>query len=131
AIFGETKHNRTLTDADVGHRMRIQVTAKNSVGTASVQSAPTAAVAPGSGTAGPLPDGAVKLPSGKYSIPVTSVSLPNQLLVYRVKFSPNPVRSRTAPIVVSVRIADSRGYIVRDAIVFVRTVPLVTTTPPE
>src|SRR5262245_24651802 len=89
AIFGETKHNRTLTDADVGHRMRIQVTAKNSVGTASVQSDPTAVVAPGSGTSGPLPDGAVKLPSGKYSIPVTSVSLPNQLFVYRVKFSPN------------------------------------------
>jgi len=46
AIFGETKHNRTLTDADVGHRMRIQVTAKNSVGTASVQSDPTVVVAP-------------------------------------------------------------------------------------
>ena len=30
-----------------------------------------------------------------------------------------------------VHITDSRGYVVRDAIVFLRSVPLLTSTPPE
>jgi hypothetical protein len=73
----------------------------------------------------------VKLPSGKYSVPVTSVSLPTQLVIDKVKFSPSPIRSLTVPISVSVHIVDTRGYVVRDALVFIRTVPLLTTTPPE
>ena len=130
-ITGETKHNRTLTSDDIGHRLRIRVTAKNNAGSATVESNPTAVVTgPDTGT-GPLPDGAVKLPSGKYSIPVTSVSLPTQLVIDRVKFAPNPVRSRTEPIAVRVHVVDTRGYVVRDALVFIRSVPAVTTTPPE
>jgi hypothetical protein len=131
SIGGETKANRTMTADDVGHRLRIRVTAKNGSGTASVQSDPTAVVVANGPATGPLPDGAVKLPSGKYSIPVTSVSLPTQLVIDKVKFSPNPVRSRIVPIVVRVHIVDTRGYVVRDALVFIRTVPLVTTTPSE
>jgi len=110
----------------------VGVTAKNNVGTATVQSDPTAVVtASGGGGGGPLPDGAIKLPSGKYSIPVTSVSLPAQLVIDKVKFAPNPIRTLANPINVKVHIVDTRGYVVRDALVFVRTVPLVTTTPPE
>jgi hypothetical protein len=33
--------------------------------------------------------------------------------------------------VVRVHVADTRGFVVRDALVFVRTVPAVTTTPTE
>jgi hypothetical protein len=131
SITGETTHNRTLTGDDVGHRLRIRVTGKNGVGSASVQSDPSAAVTSSSGPTGPLPDGAVKLPSGKYSIPVTSVSLPTQLVIDKVKFAPNPIRSRIDPIVVRVHILDTRGYVVRDALVFIRSVPAVTTTPLE
>lgn len=133
AIAGETKHNRTLTDGDVGHRLRIRVTAKNNVGSTAVQSTATDVVigVGGGGGGGPLPDGAVTLPSGKYSIPVTSVSLPTQLVIDKVKFTPNPVRSRTVPIVIRVHVVDTRGYVVRDALVFLRSVPAVTTTPPE
>lgn len=138
AVPGETQSNRVLTDGDVGHRMRIKVTAKNSAGSNTVDSAASEIVTGSGGTgggttppSGPLPDGAVQLPSGKYSIPVTSVSLPTQLVVDKVKFSPNPVKGRGAPITVRVHVLDTRGYVVRDALVFVRTVPLVTTTPPE
>ncbi len=131
SIAGETHANRTLTADDVGFRLRIRVTGANSKGSASVQSDATAVVTGSGGGGGPLPDGAIKLPSGKYSIPVTSVSLPTQLVIDKVKFSPNPVRSRTRPIVVLVHVSDTRGYVVRDALVFVRTVPLLTTTPPE
>jgi len=117
AIFGETKNNRTLSDGDVGHTIRVQVTGRNGVGSSTVQSAQTAVVtgSGGGGGGGPLPDGAIKLPSGKYSIPVTSVSLPAQLFVDKVKFLPNPIASRTEPIVVKVHVVDSRGYVVRDA----------------
>jgi uncharacterized protein YukE len=131
SIAGETKSNRLLTGDDVGHRMRILVTAKNGAGSATVQSGPTATVTAGSSGGGPLPDGAVKLPSGKYSIPVGSVSLPQQLVIDKVKFSPNPVRSRSGPITVRVHVLDTRGYVVRDAIVLVRSVPILTSTPPE
>jgi hypothetical protein len=131
SVAGETQPNRTLSDGDVGHRMRVRVTAKNNVGTATVQSDPTAVVTASGTGGGALPDGAIKLPSGKYSIPVTSVSLPAQLVVDKVKFAPNPIRTLTDPINVKVHIVDTRGYVVRDALVFVRTVPLVTTTPPE
>ena len=130
-IAGETKHNRTLTTDDVGRRLRIRVTAKNNSGSTSVQSNPTAVITGSGAGTGPLPDGAVQLPSGKYSIPVTSVSLPTQLVIDRVKFSPNPIRSRTEPIVIRVHVVDTRGYVVRDALVFIRSVPAVTTTPPE
>ena len=107
------------------------MTAKNGAGSTSVQSNPTAVITGSGGVTGPLPDGAVKLPSGKYSIPVSSVSLPTQLVIDKVKFSPNPIRSRTEPIVIRVHILDTRGYAVRDTLVFIRSVPLVTTTPQE
>ena len=100
------------------------VTARNAVGSASANSNPTEVIATG------LPAGAIRLPSGRVSIPVTSVTLPERLIVESVRFTPNPVRSR-APITVQFRVADTRGYIVRDALVFVRSTPLVTSTPPE
>ena len=131
-ISGETHSNRLLTGDDVGRTLRIRVTAKNGSGTSIVQSNASAVVTASSGGGGgPLPDGAVKLPSGKYSIPVTSVSLPAQLVIDKVKFSPNPVRSRRAPIIIRVHVVDTRGYVVRDALVFIRSVPLLTSTPPE
>jgi hypothetical protein len=46
--------------------------------------------------------------------------------VSQVVFSPNPVASRRGPVTVRVRVTDTRGYVVRDAIVFVRSTPRVT-----
>ncbi len=65
---------------------------------------------------------------------MTSVSLASgqRLVVSDVKFNPNPVKvfSKT-PITVRVKVVDSRGYVVRGALVFVRSTPEVTSTPPE
>ena len=44
-----------------------------------------------------------------------------------VKFSPNPVRNRRQTIVVRIRVKDSRAFVVRDAFVFIRSTPKVTT----
>jgi len=120
AIGGATSRNYRLTSADVGHKIRFNVTARNSVGSTTVMSSESAIVTE------PLPSGAIKLPSGEISIPATSVPSNQRLVVSVVQFSPSRVTSRTAPITVRVRVKDTRGYVVRDALVFVRSTPRVT-----
>jgi hypothetical protein len=77
------------------------------------------------------PEGQVKLASGKTSIPISSVSLPARLIVDGVRFSPSLVASRGRPLAIRVHVSDTRGYVVRGALVFVRSTPLVTSTPLE
>jgi hypothetical protein len=52
-------------------------------------------------------------------------------VIDQVVFSPNPVRSRATTITVRVHVVDTRGFVVRGALVFLRSTPLLTTTPPE
>ena len=127
-ISGAGASTYTLQVADLGARLRARVTATNGSGSSAAASNPTAIV---KAAAQQLPPGAIRLPNGQISIPVTSVSLPAQLIIDRVEFSPNPVHSLRDPISVRIHINDSRGYAVRDAIVFVRSVPLLTSTPQE
>ena len=75
----------------------------------------------------PLPSGAIRLPSGEISVPVTSVPRDQRLIVSQVLFSPNPVTTASRPLTVRIRVKDTRGYVVRDALVFVRSTPRVTT----
>ena len=138
AIAGATSSQYAPATPDVGQRLRVQVTARNSVGTASTLSNPsvqvlsTAPTTPTQPTPGPgLPQGAVTLPGGKVSVPVTSVSSPDRLIAAEIDFVPDTVRSRQRPIVLRVRVLDTRGYAVRDALVFARATPLVTTSSGE
>lgn len=124
-IAGATGQSYRLTDAGVGRTLRVVVTARNATGTANATSVPTEVIA----TAGPA--GQIRLPNGKVSIPVTSVVAPARLIIDRVSFSPNPVRSRNGPITARFRVSDTRGYVIRGALVFLRSTPLVTSTPPE
>lgn len=120
SIAGATGRTYRLTSADVNHRMRFNVTAQNAVGTVTVLSAESPIVT------APLPSGAVRLPSGEISIPATSVPRDQRLIVSQVVFSPNPVTSASEPVTVRVRVKDTRGYVVREALVFVRSTPRVT-----
>lgn len=121
AISGANGTTYRLTSSDVGHKIRFNVTARNSIGSRTVMSGESPTVAE------PLPSGAIKLPSGEISIPATSVPSTARLIVSVVQFSPSPVRSRTQPITVRVRVKDTRGFVVRDALAFVRSTPRVTT----
>jgi hypothetical protein len=88
----------------------------------------------GAGTAAEAqyePEGQIRLANGKVSIPASSVILPARLIVDGVRFSPNPVRSRRGAITVRVHVSDTRGFVIRGALVFLRSTPLVTTTPAE
>jgi hypothetical protein len=127
-VIGATAQTFALTIADVGRTLRVSVAARNAGGSRSATSATTPPIA---AAPPPGPAGQFRLPNGKTSIPVTSVSLPQRLIVDEVKFSPNPVRSRRQPITVRFRVTDTRGFVVRDALVFVRSTPLVTSTPLE
>jgi hypothetical protein len=126
-IIGATGSTYLLGSADVQRRLRVTVTAKNTAGSRAATSGPTALVVQ---APPPGPAGQVKLPNGMISIPVASVSPPERLIVDRVSFSPNPVRSR-APFSAMFRVADTRGFVIRDALVFFRSTPLVTRTPAE
>jgi hypothetical protein len=121
SIGGGNGSTYQLRSADLGHKMRFYVTAKNAVASRTALSAESAVVTE------PLPAGAVKLPSGEISIPVTSIPRDQRMYVAKVTFTPTFVRSRTNPITVRVKIQDTRGYVVRDALVFLRSTPRVTT----
>jgi hypothetical protein len=112
---------------DVGRRLRVRVTASNARGSRTAASNATVAV-----QGGPvLPAGAIRLPDGKISIPASSMELPARLVVDGIRFTPIPVRSRRSPIELRVHVSDTRGYAVRDVLVFARSTPRLTTGPGE
>src|SRR5919106_3149680 len=121
-IPGGNADNQTyqLRQQDVGDRVRVRVTARNSDGERSAVSAPSAVVAD-----------APPQPTPGSVIPVTAVTPPNRLVVSAVSFSPAPIRSRTAPVNVRIEVRDTRGFRVSGALVFLRSTPVVTTTPAE
>lgn len=116
AVAGATAQTYTLVAADVGRRMRFRVTATNSSGATTKDSNGTAVVA----AAGP--DGQIRLGDGRVSIPATSVSPPERLVIETAQPNPNPVRSRS-PFLLRVRVADTRGYVVRNALVYIVGLP--------
>ncbi|MBA3333820.1 MAG: hypothetical protein H0U30_07510 [Actinobacteria bacterium] len=121
AAIGALGRSYRFAASDVNHKIRVNVTARNAVGSATVLSSESAVVAV------PLPAGAIRLGTGEISIPATSVPSDQRLIVSRVAFTPNPVTTRARPLTVRVRVMDSRNYVVRDALVFVRATPRVTT----
>jgi hypothetical protein len=121
AVPGGTGRSIRLTSADVGHKMRFNVTARNAIGSVTVLSGESGVVGE------PLPSGAVRLPNGEISIPASSVPGNQRLVVAEVRFAPKTVTSRRQTIVVRIKVRDTRSYVVRDAFVFVRSTPKVTT----
>lgn len=124
-IGGATNNTYVLVAADIAKTLRASVTAKNTLGSQTQITGPTASIAR------LTPASLVTLPSGVKSIDVSDVSLPDQLIIDKVSFSPNPLRSRAA-FTARVHISDSRGYAVRNAIVFVEGLPFGRASqPPE
>ena len=117
-INGATAGTYILVADDVGHTLRVRVTAHNSLGSRSAGSTPTGVVT----KAG--------VPSGQ-TISINDVSLPNRLIIDRLQFIPLLLRSR-APFTARFHVSDSQGHPVQGALVFVVGIPFGnTTTPPE
>jgi hypothetical protein len=116
SISGASANTYTVATADENSTLRVVVTATNSSGSGSATSSQTAVVAQ------PGPAGAIKTASGATSIPASSVTLPEILQVNSVKFTPNVLTTRRA-FTIKVHVVDSRGYLVRDALVQVTALP--------
>jgi hypothetical protein len=126
-LAGQTDDAYTLRDGDIGRRLRVRINAQNADGSRSRLSAATTVIQKGPA----LPPGAITLSNGEVSIPVTSVPSTERLVIDRVDFSPAVVRTRTTPITIRIKVKDTRGFVVRDALVFIRSTPVVTSTPAE
>jgi len=93
-IPGATASTYAPTTTDVGHALFVQVKAQNRVGPTWANSKPTGAVA-GSPTS---------------AVAVTSVSLPDRLVVDRISFSPRRVTSRSQPLVGRFHVSEVNGH---------------------
>lgn len=116
SISGASSQTYVVQNADVNSTLRVVVTATNSSGSSSATSAQTAVVSQ------PGPAGAIKTASGATSIPASSVTLPERLIINGVKFTPGVLSSRNA-FTARFHVVDTRGYLVRDAIVKVTGLP--------
>ena len=125
SISGATKDSYKLTQKQVGYTVRMRVTGKSSRGKGTAISDQTGPVTDASG------GGVIELPGGGKSVDVTDVPKGERLIVNTVSFSPSPVRSRGQSITVTIIIKDTRGYFVRNAYVFLRSTPIVTSTPTD
>lgn len=112
----------TVVAADQGNTLRVEVRASNASGSGGPAfSDPTSQVG-----------AAVPTPPATGTVPVAQVTPPNRLLIDRVQFTPNPIRSRTGNVTVRVRVLETNsGRPVSGALVFLRSTPVVTTTPDE
>jgi hypothetical protein len=68
-------------------------------------------------------DGAVILTGGFVSVPVGSVRPPARLVIDAVRVAPTVVRSPRQQLQLVLRVMDTRGYLVRNAVVVVGSVP--------
>jgi hypothetical protein len=112
--------------SDVGKRIRVKVLASNSAGDAAGLSDPTEVVKSSGGGATTT----TAPPSGS-SVDVSQVPKDQRLVVDKVSFNPNPVTSRSQQITVKITVKDTEGKLVRNALVFIRSTPLVTSTPTD
>lgn len=101
----------TLGGADVGKRMRVEVQAKNAYGSSYVYTAVTSVVVSPKPTPTPT------------TIAVNNVSLPDRLVIDRVSFSPNPLRSRSTPVTARFHVSDLHGLSVQGALVYALGLP--------
>ncbi|HWJ44360.1 MAG TPA: hypothetical protein VNR63_03160 [Gaiellaceae bacterium] len=116
-ISAATAQTYVLKDVDVGKTLRVRVTAKNSLGSRSATSAPSAVVQKAGA------------PSGS-TVLVSDVALPNRLVIDRVQFSPFILRSRR-PVVARFHVSDLQNHPVQGALVFVVGIPFGNTTTPR
>jgi hypothetical protein len=117
-IAGADGPNYVLRAEDGGRELRAVVTASNRAGTATATSPPTSVVAPA---------GLLQLLDGRESVPATSVVAPDRLRLDRVRF--RFIDART--IVGTFHVSDTRGYVVRGALVSLQPARARETTTPR
>ena len=114
-----------LVAADNDKTLRFSVTAKNTPGSETETSVPTAVVVP----LAPAQRRRRCPRVASRSTRPTSSAPAAQLIIDKVSFSPNPLRSRAA-FTAKIHISDTRGFSVRNALVFVQGLPFGRSSTP-
>jgi hypothetical protein len=116
-IAGATAKTYLLTTAAVGKTLRVVVTATNSNGARTSTSVPTAVVDQGA------PASLVKLSNGLTSVDAADVKLPARLILSKFKVQQTQPLHTRAPFRVTFTVTDTRGYVVRNALVYLIGLP--------
>jgi hypothetical protein len=110
AVGGATAKTYAPSSADRGSTLRVRVTAQNAKGSGMATSGATGLVGGAGGS------------TGGSAVAVSTITLPNQLLVSDVKFAPVVLHSR-APFQARIRVTDKAGRPVTGALVYVLGLP--------
>jgi hypothetical protein len=120
-IGGATDSHYQVRNGDVGHTLRVRVTAKNADGSAHKDSNPTDVVVKASTPPPPTTNGC---PSGNGPIDVTAIQPPARLLVDGQAIQPSPIsKSSTNSITMRFHVSACKGRPVSGALVYVTAVP--------
>jgi hypothetical protein len=118
AISGANGRLYNVATQDVGHTLRVHVTAENSAGSASDTSAPSAVV-----TGAPAPPAPTGCPSGKGAVNVTDLSAPARLSVDGFQSSPARLGRDTQDVSVRIHVSACGSRPVSGALVYLTAVP--------
>ena len=113
-IGGATGRTYVTRNSDIGRTLRVRVTARNSVGTDTEDSAPTAVINVA------VPTGC---PGGNGPVNITQLAPPARLLVDRFDVRPNPIPRSAGAVTVRFRVTACGGRPVAGALVYVTAVP--------
>jgi hypothetical protein len=116
AIAGAEKKTYAVGSDDSGSTLRVRVTAKNAKGSDTATSAHTAVVGSGAATTTTTPA------TGGSAVPVSTVSLPDRLIVSGIKFSPSVLHAR-GPFQAQFTVTDTKGRRISGALVYVLGLP--------
>jgi len=118
-ITGATGQTYGVRSGDKDNTIRVQVTAKNLVGTTTANSDQTGAITTGTT---PSPNPAPVGVGGAISI--TAISLPNRLIISSIQFTPRVITSRQQQITARFKVTEANaGKAVAGALVYAIAVP--------
>jgi hypothetical protein len=132
-ISGANQSNYTLRSADRGATLRVRVTAKNTDGSAQVESPATAVITTSTPKPPPPPPPPpTGCPSGTGVIDAAGLSLPARLLIDGQQASPSVVGTSTADLALRFHVSACGGRSVQNALVYATAVPFEQfNVPPE
>jgi len=117
-ISGADRRLYDLRSADVGHTLRVRVTAKNADGSASATSVPTAVVS--AKPAAPAPTGC---PSGTGTIAIAQLSAPARLSIATFSSNPQVLGRNVGTLSITAKVTACGGRAVQGALVYAAAVP--------
>jgi len=125
-IQGATGQTYGVRSGDKDDTIRVQVTAKNLVGSTTANSSTTDVVTTGT-TPAPAP---APTPVGVGgAISITAVSLPNRLVISSIQFTPRVITNRSQPITARFKVTEAnQGKAVAGALVYAIAIPSNQTT---